>query len=341
MAGETHIARRWTTWPEMKANSSQCDGMEGTMYSNRLNVFITLAQYLNFSETANQLHMAQSAVSYSILELEKELGVNLFERTKKSCALTPAGEAFLPEAYRIITFSESAKAKMNKIALGHSGVLTIGYATELMIDPLAECLREFVQKYPGVELNLFNYSSVSVSRMLAENELDFALGRYDALIKRDGLDWKFLFRDKIHVLLPAGSRLARRKAITVDQLADETILMVSREVNPGFFDVVQKLFFSKGITPIMNTISNERMSVVFKVRLGLGVTLLTQQFLNTHRFTDIVAVPLDEPDSYFDNGVAWKKKIVNPIIKLFLGEVDAYIQSLPNQKIINETAKGE
>ena len=303
------------------------------MYSNRLTVFVTLAQYLNFSETANQLHMAQSAVSHNLSELEKELGVKLLERTKKSCTLTPAGETFLSEAYRIIACSENAKSLMNKLSSGNGGILTIGYATTLMIDPLADCLKNFVKKYSDVELNLLTFSSVSVSRMLAEKQIDIALGRYDALIKRSDINWRFIFRDDLYVILPKEHRLAKEKSITVEMLEDETIQIVSREISPGFFDVISKLFLDNGITPILNAVSNDRLTVLLKVRIGLGVTLLTKQFVNSYSLRGLVSIPLDEKGAWFDNGIAWRRESTNPVVANFISEVDVYMESMPEEGI--------
>jgi len=305
------------------------------MYSNRLNVFITLAQYLSFSETAKHLYLTQSAVSRSIAELERELGVKLFERTKKGCVLTLAGEVFLTEAYRIISLSETAKSKLQKIASGQSGVLNIGFPTELMVDPLAECIRNFSKRYPNVELNFLEYSSVAVSMKLLSGELDLALGRYEALIKKEEFEWRRLFRDQLLAIVPSSHRFAKEKSVTYEKLSKETIVIVSREVNPGYYDVIQKLFLSKGFMPIFNTASNERMSAVFKVRTGTGITLLTKQFMNTHKFDDLLAIPLDEENAFFDNGIAWRKNETNPIVRLFLDEIDEYLKRLPNGVIEN------
>jgi DNA-binding transcriptional LysR family regulator len=269
--------------------------------------------------------MTQSSVSKSIFELEKELGVKLFERTKKGCTLTVAGEAFLPEAYHLVSVAENIKAKVSRLPSGESGMLSIGYATELMVDPLAECFRGFVKKYPAVNLSFLHHSSISVSRRIANNEIDLAFGRYDALIKRDGLEWRHVFNDPIYVFLPLGHPLAGESAITVEMLADETINIVSREINPGYFDVIQMLFYRKGIAPFMNTDFNERKSILFMVRIGRGITLLTKQWLKTHCVDDIVTLPLEEEYAYFDNGVAWRKDNANPAVSLFLDELFAYM----------------
>ena len=299
--------------------------MELNMYSKRLDVFITLAQYLNFSETANHLYMTQSAVSHSISDLEKELGVTLFERTQKGCKLTSSGRAFLSEAYRIISLSESAKARIGKLSRGECGEITIGFATELMVDPLVECFRGFARKYPDIDLNFMEYDSVSVARMLVDDEIDMAFGRRDALFHRDDLLWRHIYRDPLQVLLPNGHRLEHEKSITLEQLLDETIIIVGREINPGFFDVISKLFLSKGITPIFNTICNERMAAVFKVRIGKGITILTEQFVKVHWFDDLSIVPLDADNAWLDRGVAWKKDSANPAVKLLLKAFDDYL----------------
>jgi len=303
------------------------------VYDYKLDVFVTVSQYLNFSEAANHLHIAQSAVSRNIAELEKELGIKLFDRTRRGCVLTPAGEVFLEEAFKFITLSDSVKCKLVKFSAGESGELMAGYPSELMIDPLVPCLKEFTKKYPNVNLHFINFNSLSVARMLRKGELEVAFGREESFYKREDIEWRLIFVSPLHVVLPEDHPLAKKKKVTLDMLENETIILLSRASNPGFFDVVQKMFLAKRITPLLDTSVNDRHSSILLVRLGKGVTILSKQYMTLHRVPGIVTVPIDDEYAHMDLGMAWKKEIANPVMRLLLEEIDVFLEKQPNRII--------
>lgn len=300
------------------------------MYDNKIDVFVTVSQYLNFSEAANHLHIAQSAVSRNIAELEKELGIKLFDRTRRGCILTPAGEVFLEEAFKLISLSDSVKTKITKFSSGEGGELVAGYPSELMIDPLVPCLKKFTEKYPNVALHFINFNSLSVARMLRKGELEVAFGREESFYKREEIKWRLIFVSPLHVVLPDDHRLAKEKKITIEMLESETIILLSRASNPGFFDVIQKMFLAKNITPLLDTSVNDRHSSILLVRLGKGVTILSKQYMTLHRVKGIVTVPIDDENAHMDLGMAWNREVANPVLRLFLEEVDEFLAKQPN-----------
>jgi len=303
------------------------------MYDSKLDVFVMVSQCLNFSEAANQLHIAQSAVSRNIADLEKEVGVKLFDRTRRGCALTPAGEMFLEEVFKLITQSNSVKRKLDKFTAGESGGITAGYPSELMVDPLVPCLKGFTEKYPNVTMHFININSLSVARMLRRGELDVAFGREESFYKREEIEWRLIFVSPLHVVLPKGHHLAKEKKVTLDMLENETIVLLSRASNPGFFDVVQKMFLAKRKTPLLDTSVNDRHSSILLVRLGKGVTILSKQYMSLHNNSGVVTVPIDDENARMDLGMAWNKKVVNPALKMLLEEIDAYLETQPDRII--------
>ena len=300
------------------------------MYDNKLDVFVTVSQYLNFSEAANHLHIAQSAVSRNIAELEKELGIKLFDRTRRGCTLTPAGEMFLEEAYKLISLSDSVMSKLVKFSAGESGELVAGYPSELMIDPLLPCLKKFAKKHPGVDMHFITINSLSAARMLRKGELQVAFGREESFYKREEIDWRLIYISPLHVVMPEDHPLAKEKKITLEMLEHETIILLSRASNPGLFDFVQRMFQARRMTPVLDTTVNDRHSSVLLVRLGKGVTILSKQYMNIHKFPGIVAVPIDDANANMELGMAWNKDAVNPALKMFIDEVDAFLAKKPN-----------
>ena len=99
-----------------------------TMELRHLRYFVGVAQYLNYSEASRRLHVAQPAISQTILDLEEELSVKLLLRTKRAVQLTAAGTAFLREAQEILRRANEAQHLAQRAARGEVGTLGIGFS---------------------------------------------------------------------------------------------------------------------------------------------------------------------------------------------------------------------
>ena len=292
---------------------------------HKLTVFVTAAQYMSFTEAAKHLHIAQPSVSHDVAELEKELGAMLFARTKTGIALTPAGEVFYTEANKMITIALGARQKIEKMSAAESGELRFGFVSEQMVEPIVPFLKQFHASHPTVGLAFNSYTSIAVSRLIQSNEVELAIGRREALVRHEDMDWMYLYRDPFYFAVPVGHRLAAEESVTFEQVKDETILIMSSESNPGFYDLVQRLYIAHGITPLLDATSNDRIATIMMARIGMGIALLTKQFLGVYSFPDIRHIPLAEADAYHDVGIAWNKRAANPMVGAFLNELREYL----------------
>src|ERR1700761_3850556 len=125
------------------------------MELRHLRYFVAVAEELHFTRAAERLHIAQPPLSQQIRALEDELGVRLFERTRRSVALTDAGHALLERARELLAATQSLPAQLQRIARGEVGQLRIGFSSTL---PLTRLLRTIVadwrRRHPGVALSL-------------------------------------------------------------------------------------------------------------------------------------------------------------------------------------------
>ena len=296
---------------------------------HKLNVFVTAAQYMSFTEAAKHLHIAQPSVSHDIAELEKELGSKLFLRTKTGISLTRAGEVFFIEANKMLTIALCARQKMEKMVAAESGELKLGFVAEQMVEPIFPFLKKFHEERPTIGLTFNSNTSIDVSRRLVSNELDIGFGRRESLVRHEDTDWMHLYRDPYYFAVPAGHRLAEKKSLTFDMIQDETILIMTREANPGFYDLVQRLYMANERTPLLNATSNDRIATILMARIGMGIVLQTKQFLKVYDFPDIKLIPLDEKHAFHDVGVAWNKRAVNALVSPFLSELKEYLSVSP------------
>src|SRR6185312_1900177 len=120
----------------------------------QLEQFIAVAEELHFGRAAERLHMHQAPLSQAIQKLEVSLGLQLFERTHRSVALTPAGERLLEEARGLVRRGREFNRVAHGLSRGELGRLTIGFVSTAMYGYLPEVVRAFGERFPGVDLRL-------------------------------------------------------------------------------------------------------------------------------------------------------------------------------------------
>src|SRR5436305_9292128 len=123
-----------------------------TMELRHLRYFVAVAEELHFRRAAERLHVAQPAVSEQVRKLEDELGVRLFDRTQRSVALTDAGAALLPEAYRILRQAEAARLAARS-ASARPG-LRIGYVPTALLASIPRTLRRLLAAMPNLQTTM-------------------------------------------------------------------------------------------------------------------------------------------------------------------------------------------
>ena len=125
------------------------------MELRHLRYFAAVARHLNYSEASRRLHVAQPAISQTILDLEDELGVKLLLRTKRTVQLTAAGTTFLRESEEILRRSVEARRLAQRAARGEVGALGIGFFGTASAPILPMLVQTFRRKFPDVELRLY------------------------------------------------------------------------------------------------------------------------------------------------------------------------------------------
>src|ERR1700761_9673160 len=180
------------------------------MELRHLRYFVAVAEELHFTRAAERLHIAQPPLSQQIRALEAELGVQLFERTRRSVALTDAGRALLERARELLAATQALPAQLQRIARGEAGQLRIGFSSTL---PLPRLLRTLIadwrRSHPDVALGLREMHSAQQFEALHAGELDVGLVRYNERAPED-IRLQLLRRDPLRLVVPAGPRFGRR-----------------------------------------------------------------------------------------------------------------------------------
>jgi DNA-binding transcriptional LysR family regulator len=285
------------------------------MELRHLRYFAAVADHLSYSEASRHLHVAQPAISQTILDLEEEIGVKLFARNKRNVQLTTAGTAFLDEVEDILRRSEEAKRVAQRAARGEVGTLRIGFITS--IAPIfLSVVQTFSRRYPEVELELHHLTQDALLGAFEQRMIDLSLSRALTPERRAHFDEELVRIDHLEVIFPNKHPLAKQKKIKLEQLASEPFVLLQRSEAPSLFDHVVASCRRAGFSPNIRH-EPDRMSTVFVlVECGLGISLVPSDARGFERPRTIRrALSTNYPLPLY---VAWPRGSESPIREAFL-----------------------
>jgi DNA-binding transcriptional LysR family regulator len=195
----------------------------------QLRVFVAVAEELNFTRAAARLHMAQQAVSKSVAQLERELGVELLERTTREVRLTEAGEALLDDAPPAIAAADRAFDRAREVGRGLEGTVRVGASPAIGPAELEEVTRVLRTGAPDLGVSVLQLRPADVPRVLRDREVDLVLSRTDRGAPE--VDSTALRPTAAALAVPAGHPLAGGE-ISLAQLDGERLLTWSPPGTP-------------------------------------------------------------------------------------------------------------
>ncbi len=285
------------------------------MELRHLRYFTAVADQGSFSGAARRLHVAQSAISEQLANLEHEIGAALFERSARKTGLTPAGRAFLEEARRILASADHAIDVAQRVHRGEAGTIRIGFFTGSMGMDLPRLIRTFRRQYARVRLSLVEMTPKQQWTALLEGKIDVGFTRRLEPEFRSELRAITLHQDPIVAILPK-NHPAAPGPVDLRDLADENFVLSSRDVSPAVFDKVIELCSEAGFSPRIASISSVWSSVALMVQAGEGISLLPlneQQF----RTRDLAFCPLKAKNAFVEFVMAWSPRRDNPLTRSF------------------------
>ena len=242
----------------------------------RLQVFLSVAQHLNFSQAAEAVHMSQPAVSRHIRVLEAELGVLLFQRLGNRVDLTDAGRILADYAQRVFMLTEEVKRVLGEMEGLKRGYIRLGASTTPGLYILPEILARFRKKYPGIEPSLTIGNSAEIVRRLLSCDLD--LGFIGSLVDAPGLQVRPFVDDEIVLITPSLHSFNQLDQISLDLWVRETLVV--REAGSATRQIAESHLSQLGIKPqqILEIAGCE--GVKRAVAVGLGVAFVSKRSID-------------------------------------------------------------
>ncbi|ETT81964.1 LysR family transcriptional regulator [Viridibacillus sp. FSL R5-0477] len=263
------------------------------MELRQLRYFVAVAELEHISEAAENLHVAQSAISRQIANLEEELGTKLFERVGRNVKLTPIGKTFLEHSIAALQAIDFAKKQIDEYLDPEKGTIKIGFPTSLASFLLPTVISAFKKEHPNVSFHLRQGSYRYLINAVKNRELNLAfLGPLPQ--KDDAINTTILFTENIAALLPATHSLAQKESIHLSDLRNEDFVLFPE----GYIlnKVAVEACKSVGFTPKITSEGEDMDALKGLVAAGIGISLLPESAFYDSTPRRTVKLPLVSPE---------------------------------------------
>jgi DNA-binding transcriptional LysR family regulator len=285
------------------------------MELRHLYYFIAVAEELHFSRAAERLHISQPPLSQQIRSLEDELGVKLFERTKRQVHLTEAGKVFLERSYLVLAQLEQAIAVTQRIGRGEVGRLAIGFVDSATYTVLPEILRIFREQFPAVELRLHEMTTAQQIQALHHKQVDIGIVR--SAISESGLSVECLLQESLVLALPETHPFSAQTTVSLSALADELFILFPAKMGPILYEQIIHMCQQAGFRPKVAQEAVQMQTIIGLVAAGLGIAIVPASMQNFHR-SGVIYRPLQEQILKTGLYLTWRQHDSSPVIRAFL-----------------------
>ncbi|MFJ3056510.1 LysR family transcriptional regulator [Herbaspirillum sp. NPDC087042] len=278
-----------------------------------LTYFRTVAETLHFGRAAELLHISQPPLTRQIAALERELGAQLFDRSKRAIQLTAAGKYFYRDTTEIFKALERAKRNVSSSSTGKSGALKVGFMMSTAYNILPSVTRHYSAAYPEVDMRLTEYVPNLLATDIEDEKVDVGIMYRPEDCSR--LDSHTIFAEPLLAVLPRDHRLAGKAAISAAELAEDPFVSIPRTIAPVVFDLIVGHCQSRGFRPRIVLEANLQQTIVNLVGEGLGVAMVPTSMQAMHLETTVFKPLIDAP--MVEVAVIWNKENSNPCIRTF------------------------
>ena len=202
-----------------------------------LRIFLVLADELHFGQTAERLGISQPAVSEAVRVLEFRLGVKVFDRTSRRVRLTPAGEALKRSLEPALAAVDLALAETSELSGAVRGLLRVGFVLTTEGPALSRVIAAFQARYPGCEVRLQEVETFDAYRALRRGDID-VLCNWLAVDEPDLTAGTAFAHYERALAVAATHRLARQRAVCIEDLADEEVALLPPSTPSAVYDLL-------------------------------------------------------------------------------------------------------
>jgi DNA-binding transcriptional LysR family regulator len=278
-----------------------------------LHYIVASARNGSFSAAAHEFNVRQPIISKRIKEVEDELEVKLFIRSTAGARLTPAGEAFVVDARRIIEDFDRLAERARASGAGTLGRIVVGLYKSLSQGALRTFIDDFRERYPDIDLELLEVPFAEIIAGLHSGRVDAAHPGRSRQVR--GFDCLALWSEHLMVALPQGHRLADKPVVYWPELKGERFLISHHDPGPDIRNILLRHLAAPSDHPEIDTLRLNRDNILSEVGSGKGISLQCESASGLTGL-GVVFRPLHDGNGATRLGyiVCWKPDNINPVL---------------------------
>lgn len=282
----------------------------------QIKYFLAVCNNKSFSKTAKELYISQPSLSKQIANLEKELGLNLFDRAVKfTTKLTPAGELFYDFFSKYLYELKDTIQKANLLANEKSGTVRICCFKEWDLSNFIRSVQEFNTRYPYIDISVECSGFKGVERGLDYDHFDLVICTEVAFQGNENVCIHKIADVPNIVLFSVDHPLAKKEKQDIFDFKEDTLYVISSEETPVGKNINESICRSKGFIPKIKLMNNTE-AILLALSSGKGYTIMDYWA----RIKDNPSFGYFKIDTFNTMSMVWKKNNINPALKVFLDE---------------------
>ncbi|EPJ54078.1 MAG: hypothetical protein OFPI_07720 [Osedax symbiont Rs2] len=281
----------------------------------RLIQFLVVAETGNIHRAADQLHMAQPALSRAMKLLEEEMAVALLIRQPRGVLLTPAGDSLVESTRQALAVLEQGVNLARESAHQLKGRLTIGYGIFSSMGCMPNLIVDFRKKYPNIDVQLNLLASIDQLQALNKGQIDIGFA-FSIACKPPLTAWR-ISRERPVLLVNKEHRWAKLKQINIQALQNEPMVLGNIQRWGYHRDIVNAICLSAGFLPTVAAEADHLPDFISHLRMGEGVGMMGVAIMDQIP-ASISAIPLSKPTLTFDQSMVWNPAHIKTISQLFI-----------------------
>ncbi|WJK07684.1 transcriptional regulator CynR [Pseudomonas fluorescens] len=262
------------------------------MLLRHLRYLLAVADHGGFTRAAEALHVSQPTLSQQIRQLEESLGVDLFDRTSRSVKPTDAGQAYIECARRVLVELEAGKRALHDVKDLSRGSLRLAMTPTFMAYLVGPLVRDYVARYPGIHLEIFELSMDDIEAGLADDSLDIAIAFTP--VRNPDIECIPAFVETLGVMVGREHPLYDSSSVlTPDDIAQLDFALLA----PDFFTrlSIDEYFRQNGITPKVQIEVNSVSTLLEVIRHAPIATMLPEAIATEDRALRRLRVESEAP----------------------------------------------
>ncbi|GIN14385.1 LysR family transcriptional regulator [Shouchella clausii] len=291
----------------------------------QLYYFRTVARLEHMTKAAQEIRIAQPALSKTIARLEEDLGVPLFDRKGRNIRLNSFGKVFLEKVEMALTALEDGRKEIEDLAGMERGRVFLSTTTHKCFSDL---IGTFISKHPDIQLQINQASSYEKIKQLRNGDIDFCI-TFPPL-KVEGISGKSFLTEEILLAVPFTHRFANRKSIDLSELADDAFINIKKG-NP-FREMTDDFCKQAGFSANIVCEVDELSAISHFLRTGIGVAFLPETFIEDKQ-VPFHLLHIDNPVCQRTYQIAWLEgRYLSSAARQFRDFMYDYFNEFRNQK---------